>query len=180
MHNMPSCMHNTSSYKHNMPTCKHIPTASTACQCSCTSNHVSTIHVCPMFAVHAQYIMHNMPTYMHNKPTCHAICTHNLQMCTYTMPTCIHNTCIHNIDMHVQHAVMHACVNPPSCTFGKDFELAEKPRMLGNKHKGQMGEPLPTCQGPWDTAIVKSLSGWVSCHQSKPIITLPGCTVKQL
>ena len=33
----------------------------------------------------------------------------------------------------------------------EDFEVAEKPSSLGNKCKGQMGEPLPTCQGPWGT-----------------------------
>ena len=35
---------------------------------------------------------------------------------------------------------------PPSHTFEKDFEVP-----LGNKYKGQMGEPLPTSQGPWGT-----------------------------
>ena len=34
----------------------------------------------------------------------------------------------------------------------KDSEVVEKPSPLGNKCKGQMGEPLPTCMpGPWGT-----------------------------
>ena len=81
------------------------------------------------------------------------------------MTTCIHN--IPTCDMHVQHAVtqaQHACAkcmratatwhNPkikvqdePTWEFPsimlleKDFEVVEKPSPLGNKCKGQMGEP---------------------------------------
>ena len=56
---------------------------------------------------------------------------------------------------------MHTALQPPGTAhswrspqgdfsphaLGKDFEVAEKPSPLGNKYKGQMGEPLPTCQG---------------------------------
>ena len=75
------------------------------------------------------------------------------------MPTCTHNILTCN-DMHMQHAVMHACAKfmhttaqpppsqvqrsgmspqgnfPTSCGFGKDFEVAQKPSLLRNKHRG--------------------------------------------
>ena len=68
--------------------------------------------------------------------------------------------------MYAQHVVMHPCMHniqltqpkdqmspqgdlPSPHTFEKDFEVAREAIPLANKCKGQMGEPLPTCQGPW-------------------------------
>ena len=65
--------------------------------------------------------------------------------------------------MVCMYAVMHACTKtlhspktdeptrgfPSIMLLEKTFEVAEKPSSLGNYYKGQIAEPLPTCQGLW-------------------------------
>ena len=78
--------------------------------------------------------------------------------------------------LHMQHVIMRAQYGCPKCmhttatcqspkikvyegaqegislhhAFGKSFGEA---KAAGNKCKRQMGEPFPTCQGPWGTCI---------------------------
>ena len=101
--------------------------------------------------------MHNMPCNMHAQyaimmyahTTCecvlavcqcaytkcqHAICMCNIPLCMHSMHAC---KCMHNIQ-HTQPKDQSSWISsqgnfPPSRDFGKDFEVAEKPSLLGDK-----------------------------------------------
>ena len=64
-------------------------------------------------------------------------------------------SCMHN--MNVQQACATSSMHNPKAKVYKsdhkgisihDFEVAKKRSLFGNKCKEQMGEPIPTCQGP--------------------------------
>ena len=75
----------------------------------------------------------------------HAICTCNMPSCRHNcMMKCMHTTATWHSPTSTSTRGF-SCITP----WGKDFEVAEKPSSLENKCKGQMGEPLPACQGPW-------------------------------
>ena len=152
-------------FMHNMPSCKHSISSQYAIVDEPTRGSPSIMHV--------QYVIIHVTICHHTCTTCPistCICCmptsrHNILTCTHNMPTCIHN--IQTCDVHTQHAVMHACITssshcpkdqsewmspqgdfPPSHTFEKDFEVAEKLYRLETNIKDRWENHSQPPKGP--------------------------------
>ena len=173
---MPSCKHNISLCMHMSYINMHFQYANMHAQYpnmhTQYAMHIQYILVQAQHTnMHAQNA--NM-TYAHT--TCqhaytiyqHAICTCNMPLCSsawhmqYACTKCVRTTATwHSPKIKVHgykpqgvfpsHASQFMDINHKGFSIHhateKDFEVVEKPSPLGNKCKGQMGEPLPTCQG---------------------------------
>ena len=68
--------------------------------------------------------------------------------CRYADKICMHKRHAHY--SHLAQAKDQSSWLSPQGDFPQSFfKVAEKPSPLGNKYKGQVGEPFPTCQEPW-------------------------------
>ena len=149
VHNMPTCMHNMPMFMYNMPSCKHNMS-------SCM--HMSCINVQLQYAnMHVQHIIlqtqhANMHAQNANMSYAHTTCPiyHAVMQSQYARVKCMRSTATWHSPKIKVHGWAHKGISLHH-TLGKDFEVAEKPSLLGNKYKGHIGEPLPTCQGPWGT-----------------------------
>ena len=94
-----------------------------------------------------------MPTCIHNLPTRNMHMQHAVMhaqyacakcMCTIHSPQTVQRSKFMNEPTRGFPSIMCFCMEK-----SEDFEVAEKPSLPGNKCKRQMGESLPSCQGPW-------------------------------
>ena len=134
-------------YQHAFAVCQH------ACTCNVIMHaqyiivqaQQMNMHARNANMTHAQYIIvQAQRTCMHKMLTWH--------MHTPYMPTCIHN--ISTCDMHIQHAVMQAQC---TCTWHSpniNFEVVNKPSLLGNKIN---------VRSRWENHSQPAKGCWVCC-----------------